>query len=108
MTWPMMVAVVHVVVTAGCFLLGVATVYVTVASAVRTFVVPRAQNAFLTRLVFVNMFRLFDLYMNKRKIFTYEGRDRVLAFFAPVTVLMLPVVWVLYIILGYMFIYWSM
>ncbi|MBZ0299703.1 MAG: hypothetical protein K8J31_08190 [Anaerolineae bacterium] len=103
-----MIAGLETLVNLGCFALGAITVYVTLASAVRTFVVPRAQNAFLTRLVFLNMWSLFQLYIRWRKIDTYEGRDRVLNYFAPVTVLILPLVWVTYIILGYMFMYWSM
>lgn len=97
--------VVQLIVTIGCLLLGAVTVWITLASAVRTFVLPRSQNAFLTRAVFANMQRVFNLYMKWRKIYTYEGRDRVLAYFAPVSLLILPVVWVIYIILGYMLIY---
>ena len=108
MTWQTAFAILEALLTIGSLILGVATVWVTIASAVRTFVLPRAQNAFLTRLVFISMFRMFDLYMNWRKIYTYERRDRILAYFAPVSLLILPVVWVIYIILGYMFIYWSM
>ena len=92
----------------GCLLLGMATIFATVAAVVRTFVVPRAQNAFLTRIVFILVLRFLNLYMKWRKINTYAGRDRVLAFFAPVTLLLLPVVWVIYITLGYMFIYWAL
>jgi hypothetical protein len=108
MNWQTIFAIAELVVSVGSFLLGVATVFVTIASAVRTFVVPRPQNAFLTRVVFQAMINLFNLYIKWRKINTYEGRDRVLAYFAPVTLLILPVVWVMYMILGYMFIYWGM
>lgn len=108
MAFQTVLSALDVIVSIGCFLLGVSTVYVILSSAVRTFVVPRAQNAFLTRSVFISVSRLFNLYIGWRKIDTYEGRDRVLAYFAPVTVLILPLVWVTYIILGYMFIYWAM
>ncbi len=96
------------VVSILCLLLGAATIFATVASVVRTFVVPRAQNALLTRIVFIVVVRFLNLYMKWRKINTYSGRDSVLAFFAPVTLLLLPVVWVIYITLGYMFIYWAL
>jgi hypothetical protein len=99
---------VEIILTIGCFLLGIATVYATLSSAVRTFVVPRAQNAYLTRMVFIQMGRVFHTYLKWRKIESYEGRDRILAYFAPVTLLILPVVWAIYSIIGYMFIYRAM
>lgn len=108
MTLQTALSLLDTLISLACFALGATTVAVTVASAVRTFVVPRAQNAYLTRLVFINVGRLFGLYLTWRKVNTYEGRDRVLAFFAPIALLMLPIVWVIYIMLGYMFIYWAM
>jgi len=87
------------------FVLGVAVVLGILISAVRTFVVPRAQNSFLTRLVFLGTGRLFTFYMDRRGYHGWRERDRVLAFFAPVTLLILPVVWVICITLGYSAIY---
>lgn len=87
------------------FLLGVGVVLGILISAVRTFVVPRAQNSFLTRLVFLGTGRLFTFYMDRRGYHGWRERDRVLAFFAPVTLLILPVVWVICITLGYSAIY---
>jgi hypothetical protein len=104
----MTLQVLDAIVSIPCFLLGLTTVAVTVASAVRSFVVPRSQNAFLTRMVFINVNRLFNLYMKWRKIRTYEERDQILAFFAPISLLLLPIVWLTYICLGYMFMYWAM
>lgn len=92
----------------GFFLLGLVTIYVIISSVIRSFVLPRAQNAWLTRLVFINVRVMLNQYMNWRKINTYEGRDRILAFFAPVSVLLLPVVWLIFITLAYMFMYWAM
>jgi hypothetical protein len=90
------------------FLLGLSAVIATIISAIRTFVLPRSDNVWLTRMVFVNVRRVLLLWMRWRKIESYEGRDRIMAFFAPVALLMLPVVWLLYIFLGYMFIYWAL
>ena len=87
------------------FCLGTGLVLGTIASAVRTFVVPRAQNSFLTRLVFIASGRLFNVYMKLRGYRDWRERDRVLAFFAPVTLLILPLVWVVCITLGYALIY---
>lgn len=85
--------------------LGAGLVLGTIASALRTFVVPRAQNSILTRFVFLSSARVFNAYMRFRRYRDWRERDRVLAFFAPVTLLILPVVWVICITLGYALIY---
>jgi len=81
------------------FLLGVFIVAGTLFSAIRTFVLPRGDNTRLTRTVFRGMFRLFAIRLKKAT--TYEDRDRIMALFAPVTLLALPVVWLILVILGY-------
>jgi len=108
MDGPNMWQVLDALLSLGCFVLGLTTVFVIISSVIRSFVLPRAQNAWLTRLVFINVRRLLNTYMNWRKIYTYEGQDRVLAFFAPVSLLLLPIVWLIFIALGYMFMYWAM
>ena len=85
------------------FLLGVGIVGLTLMSAIRTFVLPRGDNNALTRYVFLAMFAAFNIRL--RKVNTYEQRDRIMAFFAPITLLTLPVVWLILIILGYTLMY---
>ncbi|MEO8607038.1 MAG: hypothetical protein ABI690_04120 [Chloroflexota bacterium] len=85
------------------FLLGMFIVGVTLMSAIRTFVLPRGDNNALTRYVFRVTFAVFNLRL--RKVTTYEQRDRIMAFFAPITLLMLPIVWLILIILGYTLMY---
>ena len=63
----------------------------TMLSAVRTFVLPRAANTFLSRLVFVTIRRAFDRVV--RRLDTYERQDGVMALFAPIGLLALPVAW---------------
>lgn len=84
---------------------GLAVVLSTLVSAIRTFVLPRSENVFLTRLVFQTMFRLFQLRL--RWTSTYSQRDRVLAYFSPVSLLVLPAVWLTLITLGYTAIFWA-
>jgi hypothetical protein len=86
-----------------CFLLGAATVYVTLLSAIRTFVLPRSENVFLTRMVHAAVYRLFLL--RASRLTTYEARDRFMAYYAPIVLLLLPVVSVFYVMLGYTFMY---
>jgi hypothetical protein len=75
-------------------------------SAARTFVVPRSQpqklNAFLFR---VNR-HFFDLLTERQE--TYEQKDRVMALYAPLTLLMLVPFWLLITAVGYSFIYWAL
>lgn len=95
------------VVSIAAFLLGLATVVATIISAVRTFVVPRSENVWLTSMVFRNVRKLFEFYMISRRHYSYEARDRIMSFFAPFALLLLPVAWLIYILLGFMFMYWA-
>jgi hypothetical protein len=82
------------------FLAGAALVVVVVDSAVRTFVLPRGSFVFLTRLVWVTMRRLFDLAARAAR--SYERRDRIMALYAPLSLVILPAVWFVLVLTGYM------
>lgn len=88
------------------FIVGVLIVYVTLTSAIKTFVLPRSANVFLTRLVFRNIRRVFDL--RTRGARTYEERDRILALYAPLALVILPVVWLFNVMVGYMAMFWAL
>ncbi len=88
------------------FGLGFWLVVWTLSAAIRSFVLPRSENVFLTRLVSIIIFRLFQLRLRWTK--TYANRDRVMALFSPVTLLTLPVVWLACILIGYMMMFWAM
>ena len=75
-----------VVFTAGAFV-----VLATVASAVRSVVLPRAIPARLSRFVFITVRQLFRLRIGRSA--TYERRDRVLAMYGPTSLLILLVVY---------------
>lgn len=89
----------------AAFALGLAIVIYTFLSAVRTFVMPRSSNVLLTRFVFraTNLAFRFRL----RRVTTYEDRDRAMALYAPLTLLVLPAVWAAAIMIGYMLMYWA-
>jgi hypothetical protein len=70
----------------------VALVVATVLSAVRTFILPRAANTFLARLVFVAIRTGFDGVV--RRLDSYERQDAVMALFAPAGLRTLPVAWI--------------
>jgi hypothetical protein len=88
------------------FLAGAAVVLATVASAVKTVVVPRAEPVLLARGVFVSMRRPFDLRV--RRAATWEEADRIMSRFAPFALLTLPLVWVAILFVGFMPIYWAL
>ncbi|MBX3083499.1 MAG: hypothetical protein KF716_17840 [Anaerolineae bacterium] len=75
------------------------------ASATRTFLLPRSARDKITRQVFVAVRMVFNLKL--RKVTTYEERDSIMAVYAPVALLMLPVVWMATVLLGYMLMYWA-
>lgn len=93
--------VVHVVV----FLAGLVIVATPLFSAVRTIVLPRSANDCISRYVFTRIRHGFDLVAAFAH--TYERRDRIMALYAPVAVLALPIFWLAMVWLGYGLLYWS-
>jgi hypothetical protein len=89
----------------AALLIGTYIVVYTLMSAVKTFVVPRSINVWLTRVVFRVSRSLFELRL--RRAVTYEDRDRIMALFAPLTLLALPGVWIIMNLIGFMFIDWA-
>src|SRR5919109_2105866 len=94
-----------VVVHAVVFVLGGALVVSAPFSALRTFVVPRGVPDRLTRLVFVTMRHVFDLSMRGERS---AARERTMAFYAPVALLTLPIVWLSCLLVGYTAIFWAL
>jgi hypothetical protein len=87
------------------FVIGLAVVAGTLYSAIETFVLPRSANDPLTRAVFLSIRRLFELRTKRAR--SYQERDRIMAFYAPITLLMLPPVWLVLVLLGYTGMFWS-
>lgn len=99
MNWMLLVDTVLVV-------LGAALVFATLGSIIRTFVLPRAEYTWLTRIVQVAVWRVgFGWRVAKAK--TYAQRDRVAAYFGPITLLVLPIVWLTVVLLAYSLIYYA-
>lgn len=92
----------------GAVLLGLAgafVVVVTLLSAVQTVVVPRAAPVKITRWVFLAIGAVFTVIGRRRA--DYYTRDRVMALYAPLSLLILPVVWLLLVLLGYAGVFWA-
>ncbi len=88
------------------FAAGLAVVLGTLGSAIRTFVLPRSATDPLTMLHFTTMRRLF--YLRLKAARTYEARDSILALYAPVSLVILPIVWLTLVLIGYTGIYWAL
>jgi hypothetical protein len=85
-------------------LVGVVCVLRTLLSAAHTVTVPRAIPVLITRIVFLTMGLLFFVGTSRCD---YRRRDRWLALYAPLSLLVLPFVWLVLVLLGYTAIYWA-
>lgn len=97
---------VHLMARVVSFSIGAFIVAWTVASAVRTFVMPRAQNAWLTSTAFRLMYK-FVFRPAVERASTYEDKDRILAFYSPFTVVMLPFLYLTMIWIGFTGMFWA-
>lgn len=77
----------------------------TMLSAVRTVVVPRAESVAITRIVFGVLRRFVDRVARLRQ--GYEWTDRVMAVYAPIALLCLPLVWLASIYVGFGLLFWA-
>lgn len=84
---------------------GVWLVGFTMLSAIRTVVLPRAVSTVITRTVFLTVRRLFGLLTVALR--TFETRERVLALYAPVSLVLLPLVWLALIMIGFALLLWA-
>jgi hypothetical protein len=71
----------------------------------QTFVLPRGVYVGLTRIMFLTLRRLFNL--RSRWAHTYRERDRIMALFAPVTLLLLSIIWLALVLAGYAGVFWA-
>lgn len=90
----------------AAFVLGVAVIALALGSAIRVVVLPRQSSDWIGRLVFRSNYRLFTAVASRRA--TFDRRDRIMAWFAPVSLLLLPVAWYTVVLFGYMSLFWSM
>jgi hypothetical protein len=98
----------EIVAKCAAILVGIGIVQIALLSAIRSLVLPRSAWDRITSVVFRRVNITLRLYMKIRRINDYRDRDRVMAYFAPVSVLMLLPAWLTMIVVGYMFIYWGL
>jgi hypothetical protein len=78
---------------------GCALIVAVLDAELRTFVLPRGAVVRLNRVISVLVRRGFDVLVTLAR--TYEGRDRVMALYAPITLFAWVVVWMVMILTGY-------
>ena len=88
------------------FLLGLALAVGTFFSALSTFVLPRAARSWLNRIVFVAVRWVINIFLRFTK--TYKQRDAIMAYYAPVGLMLLVPVWFILIAIGYSGMYWAL
>jgi hypothetical protein len=88
------------------FVVGLTAVALTLGSATRTLLVPRAIPTALGRVVFIGVRWIFRIRAGSRH--SYERRDRTMAFYAPVALLTLLTAWLIVVLLGYAAMYWAL
>jgi hypothetical protein len=89
----------------GVLIIGILLVLRAVLSSVRTFVLPRAANDLIARIVFRSVRRVFDLATSR--IAAHDRRDSLMAYLGPVALITLPVVWLLTVGTGYAMVFWA-
>jgi hypothetical protein len=87
-------------------LAGGTLVIITVSAAIRSFVLPRNESVRLNAFVFGGVRALFDFVA--RRMSTFAHRDRILAHYAPVALVALPIGWLALVGAGFTAIYWAL
>jgi type II secretory pathway pseudopilin PulG len=88
------------------FLLGILIVVLTLFSALSTFVLPRAARSQLNRIVFGTLRRAINIILRFAK--NYQRRDAIMAYYAPIGLMLLVPTWYALILLGYTAMYWAL
>ena len=87
------------------FLLGLGLTLATLSSAIRQTVLPGRKSVRLSRTLFRTTFLLFRLAIVR--IQSEEVRSALAAFYAPMSVMLLPITWVILLLLGFSMMFWG-
>ncbi len=88
------------------FIFGLALVITTFFSAISTFVLPRSARSRLNRIVFGLLRKVFDIPL--RFTSTFAQRDSIMAYYAPIGLMLLVPAWYVLTAIGYAAMYWSL
>src|SRR6266481_3881912 len=87
------------------FLLGLGIALLTLFSAIKQTVLPGRKKVRLSQAVFRNTFRLFRFVAVR--VPSDEVRDAIMAFYAPLSVMLLPLAWAILLIIGFTMMIWG-
>ncbi len=87
-------------------IVGLAIVILTLSSAISSFVLPRSARSQLNRIVFGLLRRVFDFILHFAR--SYRQRDAIMAYYAPIGLLLLLPTWYVLILIGYACMYWAL
>lgn len=88
------------------FLAGLFIVGKTLIAAIEAFVLPRAAHVWLMSFAFDLTGTLFR--WRARRATSYQDRDRIMALYAPLTLVLVPILMLSLVMIGYMAMYWSL
>jgi hypothetical protein len=91
---------------AAAFLAGAWLALWVLGGAIRTVILPRGEPVALTRATFIAMRKLFDLRL--KRVESFQARDRVMARYSPISLIVLPGVWVALVLLGFTGVFWGL
>ena len=89
----------------AAFIFGILINLAAMRSVIRTLVLPRSAPDPITRSTFLIIRRFFDLRLRWTQEYTI--RDRVMSYYAPVGLMILPMVWLGVVLIGFMFMFWA-
>jgi hypothetical protein len=95
-----------IIIRIAAFIVGLIIVLLTFRSAIRTLVLSRGIRDPISSAVFISLRKIFRFWADSVK--KYEQKDNIMAYFAPVSLLTLPIVWLTFILIGFMAMYWAM
>lgn len=101
----MLVAAAGIVLRVAVFGVGAYIVILTLASSLKTVILPRGVQSRLSRVIFLSLRNLFDLAAGRDA--TYERRDEVLSLYGPLSLLALLATWIVLVITGYTAMFWA-
>lgn len=85
---------------------GAGAVAAVMLSAIRTVVLPRSEVVRLSRFAFIVLRRIFDVFAREQR--SYEARDRVMAMYGPLGLILLPGMWAVLVVGSFSFIFWGL
>lgn len=95
-------SIAHIVV----FVAGFALVARTLMSALKSFILPRGARDVIVGFVFRELRRVFNVLAPKRR--PYLERDRIFAYYAPITLALLTITWLVLVLIGFAAMYWGL